>query len=105
MQDGEFKFKFRINDNYLKSFTWDTNFNKYNKTNVDLLSARNIKWNQKVLNTLDVLGCDLPNINNLVKKRNDIIHSNSTTGDRIQISKDELKKLFEIITNKIENIP
>jgi CheY-like chemotaxis protein len=103
--DGEFKFKFRINDNYLKSFTWDTNFNKYNKTNVDLLSARNINWNQKVLNTLDVLGCDLPNINNLVKKRNDIIHSNSTTGDRIQISKAELKKLFEIITNNIENIP
>lgn len=99
-----FKFKFRRNNNYLINFEWNQKSKSYNKTTNDLVCNRSINWNQKVLNTLDVLGCDLPNINYLVDKRNDIIHSNPTTRDKIQISNEDLKKLFKIITEKIENI-
>lgn len=101
---GMFKFKFRRNNNYLVNFDWNQKSKSYNKTTNDLVCNRSISWNQKVLNTLDVLECDLPNINYLVKKRNDIIHSNSTTGDKIQISNEDLKRLFKSITEKIENI-
>lgn len=101
---GMFKFKFRRNNNYLISFDWNRNSKNYTKTTNDLVSNRSINWNQKILNTLDVLGCDLPNIGDLIQKRNDIIHSNSTTGNVININKIELEKLFKIITENIENI-
>ena len=99
-----FKFKFRRNNNYLKNFEWVSSINSYSKTNYDLVCSRNINWNQKIFNVLDVLGCDIKNINYLVEKRNDIIHSNPTTGNLIKISNLDLETLFKIITENIETI-
>lgn len=98
----EYKFKFRINNCYLNEFI--SNGTLYSNSNTDLVSKRNLNWNQKVLNTLQALSSNLIDMNSLINKRNDIIHSNSTTGNAANISKEELQKLFEIITNNIENI-
>lgn len=98
----EYNFKFRVNNSYLNEFK--SNAGLYSNSNITLVSKRNLNWNQKVLNTLEALSSNLTDMNILIQKRNDIIHSNSTTGNVATISKDELKKLFKIITENIENI-
>ena len=98
----EYKFKFRVNNSFLTEFTSTGSI--YSNTNVELVSKRNLNWNQKVLNTLVALNSNLTDMNNLIKKRNDIIHSNSTTGNVANVTKEELNKLFEIITENIEYI-
>ena len=73
---------------------------------MDIVSDRNLPWNQKILNTLDYYGCNTQNINNFIKKRNDIIHQNTTTGNnKVTVSDVEIKVLFDLVTNRIEFIP
>ena len=73
---------------------------------MDIVSDRNLPWNQKILNTLDYYGCNTQNINNLIIKRNDIIHQNTTTGNnKVTVSDLEIKVLFDLVTNRIEFIP
>lgn len=102
INSDQYKFKFRINNSYLKEYS--SSGGKYSNTNIDLVSKRNINWNQKILNTLQELSSNLTDMNSLIQKRNDIIHSNSTTGNTANINKEELNKIFKIITENIENI-
>lgn len=102
INSDQYKFKFRTNNTYLKDYS--STSGKYSNTNSDLVSRRNINWNQKILNTLQALSSNLTDMNSLIQKRNDIIHSNSTTGNTANINKEELNKIFKIITENIENI-
>lgn len=103
-----YKFKFRHNNKYLCHFKCDDDY--YTKTTNLLYSPNSrINWGQKILNTLDFLSndkveSDLKGINKLIKKRNDLIHSNPTTGDRIEISVNDLNNLFNLITTNIDKI-
>jgi CheY-like chemotaxis protein len=102
--EKKYKYKFRADNKYLKIF--EVTAKKYSKTNMDIVSDRNLPWNQKILNTLDYYGCNTQNINNLIQKRNDIIHQNTTTGNnKVTVSDLEIKVLFDLVTNRIEFIP
>ncbi len=66
-----------------------------------------IPWSQKIFNTVDYLNSKLDesvDINVLVKKRNDIIHANTTTGEKINISIEDIKNLNDIIINGLSNV-
>lgn len=68
---------------------------------------RNISWQQRILNTFDFLSnykIDMLRVNRLLKKRHEIIHANVTTGNRIQITKEDVIDLFALITNNIGSI-
>jgi hypothetical protein len=43
-------------------------------------------------------------INRLITKRNDIIHANITTGERINIEIQDLEDVFKIINEGLKNI-
>jgi hypothetical protein len=71
----------------LRNFIEDEN-NKgyYRKTNRVYESSRHIPWVIKILNTIDFITDENLNeedLTKLVKKRNDFIHANSTTGDKV----------------------
>ena len=103
--EHKYQHKFRSNNEYLKFF--ECREDVFSRSNNILYSSRSINWNQKILNTLDFLSSfeiNFPNINNIIKKRNDIIHSNTTYGNNIDISIEELKQLFYLITNNINNL-
>jgi hypothetical protein len=64
-------------------------------------------WVIKILNTIDFITDENLNeedLTKLVKKRNDFIHANSTTGDKVSISIDDLKFLNHVITLGLKNI-
>lgn len=105
---NKYKFQFRLSEKRLRDFIEDEN-NKgyYRKTNMVYESIRNIPWVKKILNTIDFITDE--NLNEgdltiLVKKRNDFIHANPTTGDKVSISIDDLKFLNHIITLGLKNI-
>ncbi len=106
-----FKFKFRINEKFLKKFEDKNKDKNYSKSNSDYISKKKqIRWDQKIFNTIDFLSTNnnqsfnMNEINILVKKRNDIIHSNLNTGKPIKIDKNDIILLFEIVTKNIDNI-
>jgi CheY-like chemotaxis protein len=105
--DEFFKHKYRRNNTYLKYFNKNDN-GSYSRTAYDNESkSRHINWDQKLLNTIYYLSnssIDDSQLSVLIKKRNDIVHSNSTTGDKIEISVNELKLIFRIITQNAINI-
>jgi CheY-like chemotaxis protein len=106
--ENVFKFKFRHNNTYLIHFNCMDD--DYTKTNNTLYSKNSrLNWGQKILNTLNFLSNykiedDLNGINKLIKKRNDLIHSNVTTGDKINISVNDVNNLFNLITTNIDKI-
>lgn len=105
---NKYKFQFRLSEKRLRNFIEDEN-NKgyYRKTNRVYESSRNMPWVIKILNTIDFITDENLNeedLTKLVKKRNDFIHANSTTGDRVSISLDDLKFLNYIITLGLKNI-
>jgi CheY-like chemotaxis protein len=106
--ENVFKFKFRHNNTYLIHFNCMND--DYTKTNNTLYSKNSrLNWGQKILNTLNFLSNykiedDLNGINKLIKKRNDLIHSNVTTGDKINISVNDVNNLFNLITTNIDKI-
>lgn len=78
----------------------------YSKTSKNSF-LRSIPWQQKILNTFDFLSgykLDMVTINQLLKKRNDIIHANVTTGKKIKVSKEDVIAIFNLITNNIHDI-
>ena len=92
----------------MRNFIEDEN-NKgyYRKTTKVYESSRNIPWVIKILNTIDFITDENLNeedLTKLVKKRNDFIHANPTTGDKVNISIDDLKFLNHIITLGLNNI-
>lgn len=105
---NKYKFQFRLSEKRLRNFIEDEN-NKgyYRKTNRVYESSRNMPWIIKILNTIDFITDENLNeedLTKLVKKRNDFIHANSTTGDKVSISLDDLKFLNYIITLGLKNI-
>lgn len=105
---NKYKFQFRLTEKRLRNFIEDSgNIGYYRKTNKVYESGRHIPWVIKILNTIDFITDE--NLNEerltiLVKKRNDFIHANSTTGDKITITIADLKFLNEIITLGLKNI-
>ncbi|KQT23748.1 hypothetical protein ASG22_06835 [Chryseobacterium sp. Leaf405] len=102
VRKGEYRFKFRKNHKFLQEYS--SPFDIYILTGNDLISKRTISWTQKIINTLAELSCSLTNISDMIRKRNDIIHSNTTTGNSINITKKDLQNIFDIVTKNIENI-
>ena len=105
--DNMYLFEFRKNHNKLKFFNQEKS-GFYVKSDLNLeLSSVHIPWSQKIFNTIDHLNSTLNklvDINVLVKKRNDIIHANTTTGEKISISIEDIKNLNEIIINGLSNV-
>lgn len=104
----KYNYEFRRSDNRLRNFTEDKN-NKgyYRKTTEIIETNRNIPWVIKILNTIDFITDENLNegeLTTLVRKRNDFIHANSTTGDKVSISIDDLKFLNYVITLGLKNI-
>jgi CheY-like chemotaxis protein len=103
-----YKFEFRIDRRRLRRFIEDNNkLGFYRRTNTVLESKRNLPWHYKILNTLDFISDesiseDLLSV--LIKKRNDLIHANSTTGDKIRISTELLIQLNDIIYTGLMNV-
>lgn len=105
---NKYKFQFRLSEKRLRNFIEDEN-NKgyYRKTNRVYESSRYIPWVIKILNTIDFITNETLNeedLTKLVKKRNDFIHANPTTGDKVNISIDDLKFLNHIVTLGLKNI-
>jgi len=104
----KYYFQFRSSHKKLKSFVEDSsNPGTFKSTKNHLLSPRSIPWNQKILNTIDFVTNERANqksINNVIMKRNDFIHANSTTGNKINISIEEISFLDEIIFKGLSNI-
>lgn len=105
---NKYKFKFRLSVKQLRNFVEDENKKGYyRKTKKVYESFRNLPWVIKILNTIDFVTDEKlseEELTKLVKKRNDFIHANSTTGDKVSISIDDLKFLNHIITLGLKNI-
>ena len=104
-----YNFQFRKNEDYLKMFTEDKESSGFfTKTNTTYYCpSRILPWTTKTLNTLYFIGEESVNANKLselVKKRNDFIHSNPTTGDASDINIDDLVFLNKLIINGLKNI-
>lgn len=102
--DGEniYNFQFRLTDKRLRSFNNDKKTNRVFDS-----TTKNIPWTIKILNTINSITDEILNeedLTKLVKKRNDFIHANPTTGDKVNISIDDLKFLNHIITIGLKNI-
>jgi hypothetical protein len=103
-----FQFQYRLTDNLLMRFKEDKN-NKgfYRKTNEVFESNGQIPWAIKILNTITFLSdkkLSEEELTIIVKKRNDFIHANTTTGDKVNISIADLVFLNNIITVGLKNI-
>jgi len=96
-----YMFEFRGSNQKLKRFQEDENNpGFYRRTNGQLKTPRNIPWKFKILNALDFITDDKMKENELsilIKKRNDLIHANSTTGDTFTINIELLLTLNSII--------
>jgi DNA-binding NarL/FixJ family response regulator len=104
----KYMFEFRGSDQKLKRFIDDeNNIGFYRRTNGHLKSSRNIPWTFKILNALDFITKNKmkeEELSILIKKRNDLIHANATTGDIIDIKVDLLINLYSIIYEGLINI-
>jgi CheY-like chemotaxis protein len=107
-KSGYFKFEFRVDRRRLRRFIEnDINPGFYRRTNTILESKRNLPWHFKILNTLDFISNETiseESLSILIKKRNDLIHANATTGDKINITSDLLIQLNDIIYIGLMNI-
>lgn len=103
-----FMFEFRGSDQKLKIFKEDEkNPGYFRRTGTDLKSPRNISWKFKILNTLDYITNNKikeEDLSLLIKTRNDLIHANSTTGNKISIDSELLITLNAIIYNGLSSI-
>lgn len=112
ISDGErnnqriYKFEFRGKNIFLRNFTEQNDF--YKKTDYDYSGSKRIPWHIKILNTLDFISESAISEDELsicVKKRNDLIHSNTTTGDKSEIKAKDIIWLHNLIFNGLKSIP
>src|SRR5690606_37165547 len=98
-----FKYEFRGKNKMLSHFIEDTqNEGFYRKANFDMKCGRNIPWHLKILNTINSVSDEKLSeemLSRIVKKRNDFIHSNMTTGDKFFIGKEDIIFIHQIIYN------
>jgi len=104
----KYNFQFRGSDQKLRNYIEEMpNSGIFRKTNGKLKSTRNIPWLLKILNAFDFISkynIDELMVSNLIKKRNNIIHANPTTGDKISIELQELITLYNYIIEGLKNI-
>jgi hypothetical protein len=105
---NKYQYEFRTANKNLISFIEDPNQpGYYKKTNEVFITNRNLPWIIKILNTIDFITDEKlkeDKLTRLIKKRNDFIHANSTTSNKIHITIDDLKFLNQIITIGLKNI-
>lgn len=103
-----YMFEFRGSNQKLKRFIEDENNpGFYRRTNSKLQTPRNIPWKFKILNALDFITDNKMKENELsvlIKKRNDLIHANSTTGEKFTINIELLITLNSIIHQGLINV-
>lgn len=103
-----YKYQFRISEKRLRNFIEDQNNpGYYRKTNKIYESKRNLPWVIKILNTIDFISEEQLNedeLTGIVKKRNDFIHVNSTTGSKVEIAIEDLIFLDKIIVLGLKNV-
>ena len=102
-----FEFEYRKERIRLKKFKQDQ-MGYYIDTGFALnRNNTSIPWAQKILNTLSYINAGLMNdedLNLLVKKRNDIIHANSTMGSQVAIDKKDILLLHTLLYNGLKNV-
>ena len=79
----------------------------YRKTNKIFESSRNLPWAIKILNAIDYITNESLSeieLTNIVKKRNDFIHANTTIGKKININLEDLLFMNKIISIGLKNI-
>lgn len=110
IKEGDFfKYQFRKNLQRLNNYIEDSDTpGFYRKTNSKYKSPkRTLRWDIKIYNTIDFISdnkLSIESVNYLVKKRNDIIHSNSTLGSVININKEDIILLNRIIYEGLINV-
>jgi CheY-like chemotaxis protein len=101
-------FEFRISSQKLHNFHEDPlTPNLYRKAKKAGKFARILPWRIKILNAFDFImeyNIDENLISSLVRKRNDIIHANTTTGNKIKIEISEIITLFDLIIKGLRKI-
>jgi len=106
--DIYFEFEFSRDNNRLVVFNENKETGLYSKTNSNLRKdKRGIPWAQKILNTLDYLNTNIESeldLNEIIGKRNDIIHANSSLKGKLEISNEELINLFNTVYNGLKKI-
>lgn len=104
----KYNFQFRGSDQKLRNYIEETpDSGIYRKTKGKLKSSRNIPWLLKILNAFDFISnynIDEILVSNLIKKRNNIIHANPTSSDKINIELRELIMLYKYIIEGLKNI-
>ncbi len=104
----KYKFEFRVDNRRLRRFIEDENNpGFYRRTKTVLESKRNLPWIYKILNTLDFITQEKlseKELSQILKKRNDIVHANSTTGEKISINAQIVISLNTIIYNGLMNV-
>lgn len=103
-----YEFEFARVSKRLFYFSWDKETGLYSKTNNKLkLAKAGIPWAQKILNTLDYLNSNLEDeldLNEVIGKRNDIIHANSTLNAKLEVSNLEIINLFNTVYKGLKMI-
>ena len=106
--EKHFEFEFSRLSQRLSEFKCDKETGFYTKTNHYLkTSSPSIPWAQKILNTLDYLNSCLEielNLNEVIGKRNDIIHANSTLHGKLEVSNLEIISLFNTVYKGLKKI-
>jgi CheY-like chemotaxis protein len=106
--DSYFVFEFSRINNRLVFFNENKETGLYSKTDNNLRTVkRGIPWAQKILNTLDYLNAKIESefdLNEIIGKRNDIIHVNSSLKGKLEISNKDLINLFNTVYNGLKMI-
>lgn len=101
------KYQFRRTSEYIKYFKENSN-GEYVKSDNDYAGKKAIPWHIKILNTMDFIGgkssVNSKQLSNLVKKRNNVVHANATTGDSVDISYDDLIFLDDLVIDGLLKI-
>ena len=104
----KYKFQFRTSEKRLRNFIEDEgNQGYYRKTNKIFESSRNLPWAIKILNAIDYITNESLSeieLTNIVKRRNDFIHANTTTGEKVNINMEDLLFINKIISIGLKNI-
>jgi hypothetical protein len=104
----KYNFQFRGSEQKLRNYIEEIpSRGIYRKTKGKLKSSRNIPWLLKILNAFDFISnynIDEILVSNLIKKRNNIIHANPTSGDKISIELSELIVLYKCVIEGLKNI-
>lgn len=104
---SHFEFEFRNEKKKLRFYNQKESGQYFDTGQTLELEKSLIPWSQKIMNTIHDLNAGTGNnedLNSLIKKRNDIIHANSTTGDQADIQLESIIFLNSLIYKGLINI-